>query len=113
MPIRPLAQQSDEQLRAALDAQDVVVIYKHSPTCGLCDIAIAEVEAFVAVSPETPVWMVDVLSQRPLSQRIEAMTGVRHESPQILLFRRGEQIWNGSHRRVTRAKIEEALSAAP
>jgi bacillithiol system protein YtxJ len=112
MPIRPLPQQSDAQLREALDAQALVVVYKHSPTCGLCDIAIAEVEAFVAASPDTPVWMVDVLSQRPLSQGLEAMTGIQHESPQILVFRHGQPVWNGSHRRVTRARIEEALASA-
>ncbi len=113
MTIRRLPLVPAAQLRDEFATQELVVLYKHSPTCGLCDIAIAEVEAFVAANPTVPVWMVDVISQRPMSQGLEAMLGVPHESPQVIMVRHGEPVWNGSHRRVTRVRLEEAMAALP
>lgn len=113
MTLRPIPVVPEEQLQDEFATQEFVLLYKHSPLCGLCDIAIAEVNAFVEANPDVPVWMVDVISQRPLSQRLEAMLGVRHESPQVIMVRRGEPVWNGSHRRVTRTRLEEAIAALP
>jgi len=111
MTIRQLPLFPDEQLREEFATQELVVLYKHSPLCGLCDIAIAEVNAFVDANPGVPVWMVDVISQRPMSQRLATMLHVEHESPQVIMVRRGEPVWNGSHRRVTRTRLEEAVAA--
>ena len=111
MPIRQLPLVPDKQLHDEFATQEFVVLYKHSPLCGLCDIAIAEVNAFVDANPDVPVWMVDVISQRPMSQRLAAMLDVEHESPQVIMVRRGESVWNGSHRRVTRTRLEEAMAA--
>ncbi len=113
MTILPVPIVPDAELRNTFVTQDFVLLYKHSPTCGLCDIAIAEVSAFAQSNPDVPVWMVDVIHQRPLSQRLEAMLGVQHESPQIIMVRRGDAVWNGSHRRVTRTRLEEAIAALP
>ncbi len=111
MPIRQLPLVPVEQLHDEFATQEFVVLYKHSPLCGLCDIAIAEVNAFVDANPDVPVWMVDVISQRPMSQRLAEMLDVEHESPQVIIVRHGESVWNGSHRRVTRARLEEAVAA--
>ena len=111
MPLLPFPVAADVPLDETVSAPELVVLYKHSPTCGLCDIAIAEVRAFVDANPDVPVWLVDVLSQRPLSQRLESLLGVQHESPQAFVLRRGEPVWNGSHRRVTKARLEEAIAA--
>ena len=48
-----------------------------------------------------PVFLVDVLSQRPLSRRIAAELGIRHESPQVIVLRRGTAFWHASHYDVT------------
>ena len=111
MPIRQLSLVPDKQLQDEFATQEFVLLYKHSPLCGLCDIAIAEVNAFVEANPDVPVWLVDVISQRPMSQRLAAMLDVEHESPQVIMVRRGASVWDGSHRRVTRARLEEAMAA--
>jgi bacillithiol system protein YtxJ len=59
--------------------------------------ALDEVEGFLCQQPDLPAFTVDVRAQRPLSQLIAARTGVQHESPQIILLRRGVPIWNASH----------------
>jgi bacillithiol system protein YtxJ len=97
---------------ARLSGSPVAVLYKHSPTCGLSSMALDEVEAFSAQHPDVPIYMVDVLSQRPLSNEIEAILGIRHESPQAFVFHRGAVVWHGSHRRVQRAMLAEQVSQA-
>ncbi len=113
MPIAPFPIQPTARLEDTIAAPDLVVLYKHSPTCGLCDIAIAEIEQFTSSNPDTPIWMVNVLSQRPLSRELESLLAIQHESPQVIILRHGEPVWNGSHRRVTKAKLEEAIAALP
>lgn len=98
----------ESRLRAAPTA----VLYKHSPTCGLSSMALDEIAAFSTGHPDIPVYLVDVLSQRPLSNEIEATLGIRHESPQAFLFRDGEVRWHGSHRRVQRGTLAEQVALA-
>lgn len=95
-----------------LDTTPVAVLYKHSPTCGLSSMALDEVEAFSAQHPDVPIYLVDVLSQRTLSNEIEATLGIRHESPQAFVFRDGAVVWHGSHRRVQRGTLAEQVTVA-
>lgn len=113
MPIAPFPIEAGARVDDTIASPDLLVLYKHSPTCGLCDIAIAEVETFTAANPSVPIWMIDVLSQRPLSRELESTLGIEHESPQVIILRHGRPVWNGSHRRVTKARLEEAISALP
>ncbi len=83
-------------------------IYKHSPTCSLSALAAEQVERFQSQHPDCPVQWLDVFEQRAECQRIERDTGVRHESPQALLFAGDQVVWHASHRRVT----AEAMASA-
>lgn len=56
--------------------------------------------------------LVDVLSQRPLSQAIEAKFGVRHESPQVLIIEDGQVVWHASHRGVAPDRVRAALAGS-
>jgi bacillithiol system protein YtxJ len=110
----PIVRQSPEVTAAwasRFATHPVAVLYKHSPTCGLCDIAWDEIQAFAEANPEVPVYVVDVFIQRPVSNAIEQALGIRHESPQAIVFRDGAPIWHGSHRRVTHRALAEAVAA--
>ena len=87
-------------------AAPAALIYKHSPACYSSTRAYREVQAFLVDTPDVPVFMVDVIYDRPLSREIEATLGIRHESPQAILLRFGEPVWHTSHFRIT----AEALS---
>ena len=63
--------------------------------------ALDEVETFLRQQPNLTAFTVDVRAQRPLSQLIAARSGVQHESPQIIVLRRGVPIWNASHYDIT------------
>ena len=48
--------------------------------------------------------------QRPLSRLVEERSGVRHESPQTILFRDGAPVWDASHGAITSERLAEALA---
>jgi bacillithiol system protein YtxJ len=103
--------ENPEQLESLLARSQThpVVIFKHSGMCGTSAQAYDELEAFVEEEGSPEVYVVEVLDHRPLSQKIAARFGVRHESPQVLIVAGGQVGWHGSHYRVTADTIRRAL----
>ena len=91
---------------------DLAILYKHSPTCGVCLAALQEVEAFMREHPDADVSAVDVLEQRDLSRDLAARSGIRHESPQILIIRSGITLWNESHYGITAEALAQQFTSA-
>lgn len=81
-------------------AEELALLYKHSPTCFASSTAQREVLSFLEEEPELPAYRVDVIADRPLSREIEARLGVRHESPQVIFVHRGRSVWTTSHYRI-------------
>ena len=71
-----------------------------------------EVETFLRQQPNLTAFTVDVRAQRPLSQQIAARSGVEHESPQIIVLRRGVPIWSVSHYDITAEALVRHLPHA-
>jgi bacillithiol system protein YtxJ len=71
-----------------------------------------EVETFLRKQPNLTAFTVDARAQRPLSQLIAARSGVEHESPQVIIFRRGTPVWNASHQDITAAALARQFPAA-
>ncbi len=100
-------------LRSTADAErwlggPLALLYKHSPWCGLSTGAEREVRDFLASAPALSAAWVDVVRDRAVARYVEERTGVRHESPQVLLVAGGRVLWHASHRGVTRAALAAA-----
>ena len=86
-----------------------VLFYKHSFTCPICAAAKEEIETFLEQNPDqTCVWM-DVVGDRPVSNHLAEVTGIEHKSPQAILFKEGNPIWNASHRDITFDALKRQL----
>lgn len=85
---------------AAVTNADVAVLFKHSPTCATSWFAQRQVDAFAAANPAVPVYTISVRN-RELAREIATRTNVRHESPQVIVFRRGQVVAHTSHEGVT------------
>jgi bacillithiol system protein YtxJ len=96
----------------ALPADGLAFLFKHSPLCGTSALAHEEVERFAAAHPETPVYLVDVIGQRPLSQDLAAVLGVAHASPQIIFLRGPRPLWHTSHWRIRQDAMEAEVAKA-
>jgi len=77
------------------DSNQIILIFKHSTRCGTSMIAKKEFEKHW--KSELPVHLVNVVENREVSNIIEHLYQVKHESPQLLLIRNGKCIYNESH----------------
>ncbi len=87
---------SVQNLDALFDL-DVLVLFKHSPRCGVSLSAYREVARLEKARPATTVPMVSVRSERALSNYVAERTCVPHESPQVIILRAGEVVAVISH----------------
>ncbi len=97
------------ELREALEEEKPLFILKHSPRCHYCNIAHQLLDDVAAAHPEVAVVWINVLDHRDLSNVIAESTRVKHESPQLFLFRHGEMVWHASYPDITRDAIEEQV----
>ena len=98
--------------RAALDDlisnsnQKTVVVFKHSNACPISARAYREMEKL-----EGQVNLLEIQAVPDLSREVESLTGVRHESPQVILLRDGKAVWNASHFDVNATSVSQALKS--
>ena len=81
-----------------------VILFKHSLTCPISSAAYQEMSRLMY-----EVSLVVVQSARDISREVEMRTGIRHESPQTIILRGGEAVWNASHWRITCDAVEQAV----
>lgn len=100
-----------EELQAQLEANDTLLLFKHSTTCPISASALGRVQELIqsgALLP--PICLVKVIESRPLSNHIAAQFNVTHQSPQALLIQQGTCTWNASHGSITADAISQALN---
>jgi monothiol bacilliredoxin len=86
--------------------QKPVVIFKHSNSCPISAAAYREMQQL-----EDEVVLVEVQTARDVSRELADITGIRHESPQVIVFRNGKAVWNASHYGVKAREVAKALEA--
>lgn len=69
-----------------------IVLFKHSSTCPISGAAYKEMENF-----DGEVAIIVIQQSRDISKEVEQRTGLRHESPQVIIVRNGTAVWNASH----------------
>ncbi|MCQ6557699.1 bacillithiol system redox-active protein YtxJ [Paenibacillus mendelii] len=87
------------------------VIFKHSTTCPVSASALEEYDDYLSKAPnkDTDYYLVKVIESRPVSNQIAEDLGVKHASPQIILFKDQKSVWNTSHWSITNKHITAVL----
>jgi bacillithiol system protein YtxJ len=87
-----------------------VLLFKHSTQCPVSTRAKTVVETVARTHNGVVFALVHVIEERSVSNAIAERTGIRHESPQLILIRNGEARWHANHGAITVAAIDAALS---
>ena len=99
----------DEKQLPELRAQSFskpVVIFKHSTRCSISSMALNRLER--SETPEgVQFYFLDLIRHRGLSNKVAEVFSVHHESPQVLIIRGGECIYDESHGSIHMADIAE------
>jgi bacillithiol system protein YtxJ len=109
-----LTQLSDlDMLEAAIveSHERPVLLFKHSRTCGISFEALDELHAHLALGPTGAAYkMITVQSHRRVSDGAAERFRIRHETPQAILIRDGQVVWNASHFRITSDELSKVLT---
>ncbi|MFT7612379.1 MAG: bacillithiol system protein YtxJ [Parvicellaceae bacterium] len=75
-----------------------VVIFKHSTRCSISSMAMTRLESnWDFTDEELPIYYLDLIANRDVSNAVALAFNVEHASPQVLLIKNGESVFNTSH----------------
>jgi bacillithiol system protein YtxJ len=99
--------QTQQQLEEFLAAANggPAILFKHSDSCGISARAYRDMSQLAQ-----QVGIITVQNARDLSSEIERRFNLPHETPQALIVRNNQVVWNASHGRVRASVIEEAMA---
>ena len=88
-----------------------VLIFKHSTRCGISRMVLKNFESDYDI-PETEIdmYFLDLLEYRILSNDISEKFKVAHQSPQVLVIKKGEVIYHDSHDSITVETTKEVIA---
>ena len=93
-------------------AKRTQLIFKHSTTCPISTRAYSELKKHLEASASMDVdyGLIVVQTARYVSNAAAEKLGVQHQSPQAILVRNRQAVWNASHYDITNGSLTEAIS---
>jgi len=90
-------------------AEHPVVIFKHSTRCGVSKMALRQFEKEYPKNHQDHLYLLDLLEHREVSNAIAEKMGVVHQSPQVLVLRGGQSVYDASHSLIDAATTQRIL----
>lgn len=76
----------------------LVVIFKHSTRCSISRFALKQFESeFNDFEDKIDWYLLDLLNHRDISNEIAFRYDVQHQSPQIIVIKKGKAVYHNSH----------------
>ncbi|MBL3657052.1 bacillithiol system redox-active protein YtxJ [Fulvivirga sediminis] len=87
--------------------EQMVMLFKHSTTCPISSMALNRLERSWQDDDAQVIkpYFLDLLKYRSISNEIADTFGVQHESPQVILIKEGEAVYNNSHMGINYSEI--------
>ena len=87
-----------------------VAIFKHSTRCSISSMMKNRLERSWDFPQENlPIYYLDIIAFRSISDKIASDFNVEHQSPQLLLIKKSECIYNTSHNQIAVDSIKDVL----
>ncbi len=106
---------STADLERAIAESDTrpVLLFKHSLTCPISARAYRELQSHLETADSRVSYnLITVQTARSVSNEAARRLEIEHQSPQAILVRKGQQVWNASHFDITTSTLEEAIELA-
>ncbi len=102
---------SEEQLKELIveSKEQPILIYKHSTRCSISGMVLERLERSWSKdgNPIKP-YFLDLIALRSLSNAVAETFRIYHESPQVILIKNGEAIYDASHMSISFSMIKDA-----
>jgi bacillithiol system protein YtxJ len=99
--------QLDEMV--AVSGQKPAVIFKHSTRCSISRFALKQFENEFALEDKVDAYFLDLIEYRDVSNEIANRFQVVHQSPQLLLIKNGQSVYDASHSDIDAGDLVERL----
>ncbi|MGM0804774.1 MAG: bacillithiol system redox-active protein YtxJ [Bacillota bacterium] len=100
--------QNEQDWNLVKEQRNRIILMKNSTTCPVSHEAFKEFQKFAADNENETLYYLNVQDARSLSNAIAEQTGVKHESPQVLIFDGDNVVWHDSHWNITNKKLAQA-----
>jgi len=106
-----IALENIDQLQKIKQAAGYSILFKHSTRCSISLMAKKKFEFESESLPaEVPVYFLDLIKYRGISNAIADDFQIHHESPQLLIIRDGECVYETSHSEISAEDAAEQIS---
>lgn len=99
---------TEQQFLDLLAQTPVFAVFKHSTRCSISSMAKSRVER--EWNYDFPIYYLDLLNYRPISNLIAVQSGIEHASPQLIVFEHGKPVYNASHSAIVVEEIAATLA---
>lgn len=96
-----------EELDALVEKSNehAVILFKHSTSCPISHGVYKEVS-----NADADINLIVMQTARDVSNAVAERTGIRHESPQAIVLKNGEVVYNASHYDITAVDLENSVN---
>jgi bacillithiol system protein YtxJ len=104
------SQESLSQINLLSEQKDVL-IFKHSTRCSISAMALGRLERKwnETETQNLKPFYLDLLNFRPLSNQIAEFYGIQHQSPQVLIIKKGKCVYSATHSDISYETILEHI----
>ena len=95
--------EAENQFLDLLENENVFAVFKHSTRCSISSMAKNRVER--EWNLDFPIYYLDLIKYRSISNLIAAKSGVEHQSPQLIVFQNGLPVYDASHSGIAVSEI--------
>jgi len=103
---------SSDQLKTAIEhsTERPILLFKHSTRCSISSMAKSRFEKnWNQENKVCDLYYLDLIAFRAISNEIENITGVVHQSPQAILLKNKKVIYQETHSSIDASDIEKSL----
>ena len=93
----------------AESADKPVIIFKHSTRCSVSRMVLKQFENEFDLHEKITPYFLDLLEHRDISNEIASRFVVFHQSPQLIVIKDGNAIFNDSHGSIDAGKLEQFI----
>ncbi len=102
---------SVEQLNSILRnvGDKPILLFKHSTRCSISSMALTGFERNWSGRVHCELYFIDLLKHRDVSQETAILTGITHQSPQCIVIKGSEIVYEATHSGIDARRIESIL----
>jgi bacillithiol system protein YtxJ len=95
-----------------LTQEKAVLIFKHSTRCSISMMVLTRFQSEWDLNTSNcELYFLDLITHRDISNKIEEITGVVHQSPQVIVLRKGEVLYEESHNSISARDIKREVNS--